>query len=63
MGEVGFSGSFVIGSGLANEHSTMLPEKQGVLLNQHYFGKIGGIFVYFVNRLLKNEVILTVYSS
>ena len=32
MGEVGFPGGFVVGSGLANKHSTILPEKQGVLL-------------------------------
>ncbi|WP_298206939.1 hypothetical protein, partial [Ferrovum sp.] len=34
MGEVGFPGGFVVGSGLANKHSTILPEKQGVLLNR-----------------------------
>ncbi|WP_298158809.1 hypothetical protein [Ferrovum sp.] len=39
VGDVGFPGGFVVGSGLANKHSMMLPEKQGVLSNQvKYYG-------------------------
>ncbi|WP_297477452.1 hypothetical protein, partial [Ferrovum sp.] len=34
VGKVGFPGGFVVGFGLANKHSMMLPEKQGVLLSQ-----------------------------
>jgi hypothetical protein len=44
VGNVGLPGGFVVGSGLANKHSMMLPEKQGFLSNlAKYYGTTQGI--------------------
>ncbi|WP_227509547.1 hypothetical protein, partial [Ferrovum myxofaciens] len=64
MGEVGLPGGFVVGSGLANKHSTMLPEKQGVLVNiAKYYGTTQRYRQKQKTRILYNQCIIEINSE
>ncbi|WP_035418117.1 hypothetical protein, partial [Ferrovum myxofaciens] len=55
---------FVVGSGLANKHSTMLPEKQGVLVNiAKYYGTTQRYRQKQKTRILYNQCIIEINSE